>query len=466
MSDYFFPRSLKPVVSKGYSMTRRNNVWSVDLAGGGVRQGRDTYYDVFPISVTLVTSAMGRQAFLSFLEKVDGGASSFWMAHDFGMGIEDYQVTITSTIAESTEDGINWTITFTATAEKSPFQDLENQCLINNLPDLYGCYGDCLGSFLKIYANYETTFPRIWSNEGPAGYPPINLLASTLDSRIVYDGPQVYYINRNGNLVQSAADEWPLTFIDGVAVGRVPPEVSVTNRFLYSSNFSSSNWNKGLVSVSVSETGVLTAAGTYDVTATATSGNHLINQTVDVSVGVGDKVTFSFFAKANGYNFIRMYVRELPTVLGSAVVDLRDGSIYSGPGGTDVTDVGGGWLRISETITATEDKTMSIRMDAWIYSDGVTGSFTGDGVSGIKLSAATVEVNQNTTSPVITDAVVATRTTASAKVTMNGATSIDITYSDGTVVNVPSVDDYATIPQADSAWGSKYITRIDFNVDG
>lgn len=466
MGDLFFPRSLKPVVSKGYSMTRRNNVWSVDLAGGGVRQGRDTYYDMFPISVTLITSAMGRQAFLSFLEKVDGGASSFWMAHDFGMGIADYQVTITSTIAESTEDGINWTITFTATAEKSPFQDLENQCLINNLPDLYGCYGDCLGSFLKIYANYETTFPRIWGNEGPAGYPPINLLASTLDSRIVYEGPQVYYISRNGNLVQSAANEWPLMFIDGVAVGRVPPEVSVTNRFLYSSNFSSSNWNKGLVSVSVSETGVLTAAGTYDVTATATSGNHLINQTIDVSVGVGDKVTFSFFAKANGYNFIRMYVRELPTVLGSAVVDLRDGSIYSGPGGTDVTDVGGGWFRISETITATEDKTMSIRMDAWVYSDGVTGAFTGDGVSGVKLSAATVEVNQNATSPVITDAVVVTRTAASAKVVMNGATSIDIIYSDGTTVNVPAVDNYATIPQADSAWGSKYITRIDFNVDG
>lgn len=466
MTDLYFPRSLKPVVSKGYSMTRRNNVWSVDLAGGGVRQGRDTYYDVFPVSVTLITSAMGRQAFLSFLEKVDGGASSFWMAHDFGMGIEDYQVTITSTIAESTEDGINWTITFTATAEKSPFQDLENQCLINNLPDLYGCYGDCLGSFLKIYANYDTTFPRIWSNEGPAGYPPINMLSSTLDSRIVYDGPQVYYINRNGNLVRSAANEWPLTFIDGVAVGRVPPEVSVTNRFLYSSNFSSSNWNKGLVSVSVSETGVLTAADTYDVTATDASGNHLINQTVDVSVGVGDKVTFSFFAKANGYNFIRIYVRELPTVLGSAVVDLRDGSIYSGPGGTDVTDVGGGWLRISETITATEDKTMRIRMDAWIYSDGVTGSFTGDGVSGIKLSAATVEVNQNTTSPIITSASPVTRPAASAKVVMNGATSIDITYSDGSVINVQAVDDYATIPQADSAWGSKYITRIDFNVDG
>lgn len=456
--------SLRPIVSKGYSQTRGSNIWRTEVQGGVPRQGRDTYFEPVPISVTLVVSSLGRQAFYSFLNNIDGGASSFIMPHDTGLGIEDHQVLITSDISDSTDDGKNWVITFTATAERTAIQ--EDTCLTKNLPDLYGCYGDCLGSFLKIYANYETTFPRIWSDEGPAGYPPINLLASALDSRIVYDGPQVYYINRNGNLVQSAANEWPLTFIDGVAVGRVPPEVSVTNRFLYSSNFSSSNWNKGLVSVSVSETGVLTAAGTYDVTATATSGNHLINQTVDVSVGVGDMVTFSFFAKANGYNFIRMYVRELPTVLGSAVVDLRDGSIYSGPGGTDVTDVGGGWFRISETITATEDKTMSIRMDAWIYSDGVTGSFTGDGVSGVKLSAATVEVNQNTTSPVITDAVVVTRAAASAKVTMNGATSIDITYSDGTVVNVPSVDGYAAIPQADSTWGSKYITRIDFNVGG
>lgn len=456
--------SLRPIVSKGYSQTRGSNIWRTEVQGGVPRQGRDTYFEPVPISVTLVVSSLGRQAFYSFLNNIDGGASSFIMPHDTGLGIEDHQVLITSDISDSTDDGKNWVITFTATAERTAIQ--EDTCLTKNLPDLYGCYGDCLGSFLKIYANYETTFPRIWSDEGPAGYPPINLLASALDSRIVYDGPQVYYINRNGNLVQSAANEWPLTFIDGVAVGRVPPEVSVTNRFLYSSNFSSSNWNKGLVSVSVSETGVLTAAGTYDVTATATSGNHLINQTVDVSVGVGDMVTFSFFAKANGYNFIRMYVRELPTVLGSAVVDLRDGSIYSGPGGTDVTDVGGGWFRISETIAATEDKTMSIRMDAWIYSDGVTGSFTGDGVSGVKLSAATVEVNQNTTSPVITDAVVVTRAAASAKVTMNGATSIDITYSDGTVVNVPSVDGYAAIPQADSTWGSKYITRIDFNVGG
>lgn len=378
----------------------------------------------------------------------------FTMSIDLGgSGLQEQTLHFTDYPVQTSIDGgvVTWTGNVIAKKLNNTMDEFDDVLVELD----YRWYG-----WLDEVVNRE--LPQVYMT--PILHMPINMLSSTLDSRIVYDGPQVYYISRNGNLVQSAANEWPLMFIDGVAVGRVPPEVSVTNRFLYSSNFSSSNWNKGLVSVSVSETGVLTAAGTYDVTATTTSGNHLINQTIDVSVGVGDKVTFSFFAKANGYNFIRIYVRELPTVLGSAVVDLRDGSIYSGPAGTDVTDVGGGWFRISETITATEDKTMSIRMDAWIYSDGVTGSFTGDGVSGVKLSAATVEVNKNTTSPVITDAVVVTRTAASAKVVMSGAASIDITYSDGSVINVLAVDGYATIPQADSAWGSKYITTIKFNV--
>lgn len=463
MSDLYFPRSLKPVVSKGYSMTRRNNVWSVDLAGGGVRQGRDTYYDVFPISVTLITSALGRQAFLSFLEKVDGGASSFWMAHDFGMGIEDYQVTITSTIAESTEDGINWTITFTATAEKSPFQNLENQCLINNLPDLYGCYGDCLGSFLKIYANYETTFPRIWSNEGPAGYPPINMLASTLDSRIVYDGPQVYYINRNGNLVQSAANEWPLTFIDGVAVGRVPPEVAAENIIIESSDITDASWFKQRTTSSYDGS----LASSFAITPNEDTGVHTVNQTVSAQILEGEKYTFSVFFKANGYDFARLRAANQDTThISSAIVDLTSGTIVDGKAYSTITSIGGGWYRATETITTPSGGFSGLNLAVWVYQTATVSSFAGDGVSGIIVSAPQIEKGEFPTSPIITEASQVTRTSTSAKVAMNGATSIDITYSDGSTVNVPAVDNYATIPQADSAWGSKYITRIDFNVDG
>lgn len=448
-------------------MTRRNNVWSVDLAGGGVRQGRDTYYDVFPISVTLITSALGRQAFLSFLEKVDGGASSFWMAHDFGMGIEDYQVTITSTIAESTEDGINWTITFTATAEKSPFQDLENQCLINNLPDLYGCYGDCLGSFLKIYANYETTFPRIWSNEGPAGYPPINLLASTLDSRIVYEGPQIYYINRNGNLVQSAVNEWPLTFIDGVAVGRVPPENSATNYALNTGDITTASWVKTRVSVSKSQnTADVIGGKTYDITPTTDNGAHFVSQSISNSLRVGEQITISYIAKASGYDFFRVRVADNIGFLGDVVVNTTTGNIIVGEPGSTVQSLGGSWFRITETVTIREGGDIRLDAQGFVDVDGQRTQYSGDGVSGAKIALPQFEYYSFATSPIVTEASPVARTTASAKVVMSGAASIDITYSDGTVVNVQAVDDYAAIPQADSSWGSKYITRIDFNVDG
>lgn len=93
-------------------------------------------------------------------------------------------------------------------------------------------------------------------------------------------------------------------------------------------------------------------------------------------------------------------------------------------------------------------------------------SYASDGVSSFSVASAQVEKNPFATSSIVTGSSPVTRPAASAKVAMNGATSIGITYSDGSTINVPAVDNYATIPQADSAWGSKYITRIDFNVDG
>lgn len=152
--------SLRPIVSKGYSQTRGGNIWRTEVQGGLPRQGRDTYFEPVPISVTLVVSSLGRQAFYSFLNNIDGGASSFIMPHDTGLGIEDHQVLITSTISDSTDDGKNWVISFTATAERTAIQ--EDTCLTKNLPDLFGCYGEGLGGFLKTYGAAQSTFPRIW----------------------------------------------------------------------------------------------------------------------------------------------------------------------------------------------------------------------------------------------------------------------------------------------------------------
>lgn len=159
MGDLRFPASLRPIVSKGYSQTRGSNIWRVEVQGGLPRQGRDTYFEPVPINVTLVVTRLGRQVFYSFLNNIHGGADSFIMKHDTGLGIEDHQVVITSTINDSTDDGINWVISFTATAERTSIQ--EDTCLSANLPDLYGCYGDGLRGVLLAYGEAQSTFPRI-----------------------------------------------------------------------------------------------------------------------------------------------------------------------------------------------------------------------------------------------------------------------------------------------------------------
>lgn len=160
MSDLRFPAALRPIVNKGYSLTRGNNIFRNSVQGGAPRQGRDTFFDAVPFSIVLVVSSLGRQAFYAFLNQIDGGANSFIMPLDSGTGIEDHQVWINSTISDNTEDGKNWVISFTLMAEKTPNQ--VDTCLTANLPDLFGCYGDNLNCFLKQYGIAQSTFPRIW----------------------------------------------------------------------------------------------------------------------------------------------------------------------------------------------------------------------------------------------------------------------------------------------------------------
>ena len=314
-------------------------------------------------------------------------------------------------------------------------------------------------SWLDEVVNRE--LPQVYMT--PILHMPINMLSSTLDSRIIYDGPQIYYINRNGNLVQSAAGEWPLTFIDGVAVGRVPPEPASSNILIKSSELSDASWSKTRTTVSDAVDGILNG-GTFSLVPTATNGNHAVQQSVSSAFADGDVYTLSYVAKAYGYNYARLRAADDAGFIADCVANLSTGTIYAGGSGSDITELGDGWYRFTETVVIRTGGASSLLLASWVYNNSAVASFAGDGVSGILACAMQIEKSPFATSPIVTEASPVIRPTTSAKVVMNGATSIDITYSDGTVVNVPSVDDYATIPQADSAWGSKYITTIKFNI--
>jgi hypothetical protein len=465
MSNHVFPAALKPIVSKGYSYSRGSNVFRSEVTGGLPRQGRDTYFEPVPFNVTLVVSALGNQTFQSFLTKISGGADSFVMALDSGLGIKDHQCLITSAVNIDTSDGINWNIAFTLMAERTDIQ--EETCLTANLPDLFGCYGDGLNCFLDSYATAQTTFPRIWSDEGPAGYPPINMQALALDSRVVYSGPQISYLNSAGLLATSAANEWPLTFVGGVAVGRVAPEPAAFNGLKYNSDLSQSLWSK--VSVSVGAAGVAPDGGvSYGVVPSAASGIHEIAQAESSTLTTGDTFTTSVFIKPAGSSL--MQLRWFAGATGNSAAYQNFDAVSMQTAGTalsyNMTSVGSGWVRVSATVLFTGT---GVGRDVGVgviqsLTQGRRPTWTGDGVNGVSIWGVQVEKGGFASSPIPTTTALVTRPAATAKVTMSGAMSIDVTYSDGSVVNSPAVGGYATIPQADTAWGSKYITRIDFNV--
>lgn len=315
-------------------------------------------------------------------------------------------------------------------------------------------------SWLDEVVNRE--LPQVYMT--PILHMPINILSSTLDSRIVYEGPQVYYINRNGNLVQSVVNEWPLTFIDGVAVGRVPPEAASKNLLTFSNNFDNQAWSK--IRAVVSDGGYAPDGGVANkIIATAVNGTHGVNQSITPNGDMNYAV--SVFVKGEEYYIANYFIGLLgnQTNPNSVYFDAQSGTIESA---TDTsrcgfTRIGDGWFMVWSSARTISNPT---GLNASLQLAEVVGraAFTGDGVKGMLFWGCKMEEGSYPSSPIITEASPVTRAAASAKVAMNGATSIDITYSDGSVVNVTSVDDYATIPQADSAWGSKYITTIKFNV--
>lgn len=410
-------------------------------------------------SVTWVFSLEQERAFMQWLRSskyLNHCNNWFTMMIDLGgSGLQEQTLHFTDYPVQTSIDGgvVTWTGNVIAKKLNNTMDEFDDVLVELD----YRWY-----SWLDEVVNRE--LPQVYMT--PILHMPINMLSSTLDSRIIYDGPQIYYINRNGNLVQSAAGEWPLTFIDGVAVGRVPPEVGGLNLLKMSEDLSDPVWAKTRTTVTYGGTQDPTGGtGASKLVPTTTTGNHSVLQLITPEPSTA--YTYSVFVKANGYNNALVQIGVFASQVASnpVYVDLSTGVItsandYSRCG---IIAVGDGWFRVWVRVITNSSPT-SINASVWASDAANNTSFPGDGVSAISVFGAQMEKSTNLSSYIKTEENLITRPTASAKVVMSGATSIDITYSDDSVVNVPSVDGYASIPQADSAWGSKYITTIKFNV--
>ncbi|KAA5931668.1 MULTISPECIES: hypothetical protein [Pantoea] len=62
----------------------------------------------------------------------------------------------------------------------------------------------------------------------------ISLQANEIDPRLTYTGPAHFYRTESGHLALSAANEWPLEYVNGIAAERHEPEPAATNLQAYS----------------------------------------------------------------------------------------------------------------------------------------------------------------------------------------------------------------------------------------
>lgn len=455
MSDIRFPMSLKPIVNRGYSQSRGSNIWRNPVQGGAPRQGRDTYFEPVPIQVSLLVSSLGRQAFLSFLNNIHGGADSFIMALDSGMGIQDHQVSITSDISDSTNDGLNWAIGFTATAERTAIQ--EDTCLTANLPDLYGCYGDGLNKFLAAYNIYATAFPRIWDTSFF-----IDLIDLDLDPRVMYEGPSVLYSNRSSDLVSSLANEWPVTQFGGMSRGRISPYYISENRVINSRNLSDALWFRQRIIPTLSTSDFIISGATYMLTPTTDNGVHTLSQNIPGNYAPGETYTFSVLFKRAGYTFARLRAADETTHISSTVVDLTNGVITEGGASGTIAYIGDQWYSVTQTIKIKAGGATALNIGLWVYQTATTNSFPGDGVSGVLCSAPQLEKSTISSAPIVTDELAVALPPANAKVSVNTSLSVDFVYSDNTRISVPVIDGYATIPPATDSWSTRFLKGIEF----
>ncbi|WP_428984872.1 phage head spike fiber domain-containing protein [Rahnella bonaserana] len=287
----------------------------------------------------------------------------------------------------------------------------------------------------------------------------------SLDSRVNFTrAGAASYVGSNGLIQQAAANQWPLEYLGGV--GRSEPESASTNMTPYSDQFDM--WTKSQMTV-------------FPNSAAAPDGSnhadHIVPNTALVTHPVYRSVipqpsttyTFSVFLKAGAYSFANVQVVQASNLVSvnNVLVNISLGTIISA---TDITkasivNVGNGWYRVSTTVTTAGTITGSGDIRPAIYPQATQSNptFAGDGVSGIYLWGAQFELGARVSSPIATLTATVDRPQEIATIPAKGASAIKITYSSGETTTLlfggaPSIQ----IPAATKAWGTRYITLIEY----
>lgn len=277
---------------------------------------------------------------------------------------------------------------------------------------------------------------RINKPAGAGGIPDINLLTAALDPRITYSGPAHHYLASNGVLTLSAANQWPLEFKDGVAVGRHEPEPAGSNLCVapyftpVSVGGAQDNWT-------------LTGSGAGPVVATGgINGQPCLTTDADFTMGavydgsafvVPDTTPFVLLPITNGWSRVRMGY--------SFAAAAAQGRFY--PARADAA-------RYAYYRTAMPAGAVTLTSFRQAYTDTTNK---------LRHSLTQIEAGALATSPMLSS-----RAASSVSVSRPvGAAGITVRFSDATSkVYTFGTASSITLDLASTHWGVRYITRIEF----
>jgi hypothetical protein len=216
------------------------------------------------------------------------------------------------------------------------------------------------------------------------------------------------YFDAAGVLRTAAADQ---PRFDHDPVTKAPKglliEGSRTNLLLQSNDVGSASWSNQNATVTVGATPSPLGLAA-DVVEATPIGTHGVNQAVNVTTGTA--YTFSFYAKAKGRSLLRAGASNLNAY---AVFDLSAGTVqYTDAGVTaKIEAAGGGWYRcaVTQTAAATATYNWILRTQSATSEWPGSGAYTGDGVSGVSIIGAQLEVGAFPSSYIPTTTATATR---------------------------------------------------------
>ena len=152
-----------------------------------------------------------------------------------------------------------------------------------------------------------------------------------------------------------------------------------TNLILQSNQFDNAYWNKTAATIATGQADPNGGTDAFKIVEDTTTNFHRINGAY--TMVSGNAYATSVTAKAAGRNFLTI---SNNVASGTAIFNLSDGSIAlqeSAVISAKATDLGGGWYRCE--MVAVGDKNGSYNLFLGADDDGTTGTYLGDGTSGV-----------------------------------------------------------------------------------